>query len=389
MKLHLTDEESAFREEMRTFFTTEVPQEIRDTIASGRHVGKDGVVQTQRILNAGGTRRAELAGRVGRQGLDPAAAAHLARGDAARLRAAAAGVQRQHGRPGDRELRLAGAEGAVPAADRQPRHLVVPGLLRARTPAPTSRRCSTKAVRDGDDYVVNGQKTWTTLGQYADWIFVLVRTDPERRTQAAGISFLLIDLKDAGVSRSGRSQLIDGGVEVNEVFFDDVRVPVDHLVGEENKGWSYAKFLLGNERVGVAPVGATKRALARAKETRRADAAARRPAGRGPDRRPRERAARAGAHRAAGGRRTPPTASRTRRRRSSSCKGTELQQAVSELLVDLGGPTVPRVRRRRGLRLPEWARVAAPTYLNLRKASIYGGSNEIQRQIIAGTILGL
>ena len=121
----------------------------------------------------------------------------------------------------------------------------------------------TRAEDKGDHYIVNGQKTWTTLGQYGDWIFMLVRTDPNVKKQA-GISFLLIDMTTPGVTVRP-IQLIDGGHEVNEVFFENVEVPVENLVGEENKGWTYAKFLLGNERTGIARIGASKVALARAK----------------------------------------------------------------------------------------------------------------------------
>ena len=120
---------------------------------------------------------------------------------------------------------------------------------------------TTRAVRDGDDYVINGQKTWTTLAQWADWIFCLVRTDPEAKKQL-GISFVLVDMKTPGVTVRP-IRLIDGGYEVNEVFFDDVRVPADQLVGEENQGWDYAKFLLGNERTGVAGTGIIKARIAR------------------------------------------------------------------------------------------------------------------------------
>ena len=144
--------------------------------------------------------------------------------------------------------------------DRQPGHLVVPGLLRARRRSDLAS-LRTTARRDGDEYVVNGQKTWTTLAQYADWIFCLVRTDPAAKKQE-GISFLLIDMKTPGITVRP-IQTIDGGHEVNEVFFDDVRVPVENLVGEENKGWDYAKFLLGNERTGIARVGMSKARLRR------------------------------------------------------------------------------------------------------------------------------
>ena len=121
----------------------------------------------------------------------------------------------------------------------------------------------TTAVKDGDDWIVNGQKTWTTLGQYGDWIFTLVRTDPDAKKQA-GISMLLIDMESEGLEVRP-IQLIDGGHEVNEVWFTDVRVPGENLVGELNGGWGIAKFLLGNERVGVAPSGITKRVIARIK----------------------------------------------------------------------------------------------------------------------------
>ena len=118
-------------------------------------------------------------------------------------------------------------------------------------------------MRDGQDYVVNGQKTWTTFAQYADWIFCLARTDP-KAPQQRGISFLLIDMNSPGVTVRP-IRLIDGGYEVNEVFFDNVRVPADQLVGEENKGWTYAKFLLGNERTSNAGVGMIKNRIARVK----------------------------------------------------------------------------------------------------------------------------
>jgi alkylation response protein AidB-like acyl-CoA dehydrogenase len=249
----------------------------------------------------------------------------------------------------------------------------------------------TTAVREGDEYVVNGQKTWTTLGQYGDWIFNLVRTDPDAKKQA-GISFLLIDMTSPGVTVRP-IELIDGGFEVNEVFFDNVRVPVENLVGEENKGWDYAKFLLGNERVGVAPVGSTKRVLAQAKEYARTAG----PGGTSLLDDPlvaaevadlenellalELTALRVVANSADG---KPHPASSVLKLR-----GTELQQAVSELFVDLAGPAALASGAGDDSDLPDWVKVSTPNYLNLRKASIYGGSNEIQRTIIAGTILGL
>ena len=121
----------------------------------------------------------------------------------------------------------------------------------------------TKAVRDGDHYIVNGHKTWTTLAQHADWIFCLVRTDSSAKPQA-GISFLLIDMKSPGVTVRPIIT-IDGSHEVNDVFLEDVRVPAGNLIGEENKGWTYAKFLLGNERTSMAGIGRSTRYLERLK----------------------------------------------------------------------------------------------------------------------------
>ena len=243
--------------------------------------------------------------------------------------------------------------------------------------------------RQGADFIVNGQKTWTTLGQHGDWIFCLVRTDPGVKKQL-GISFLLIDMTSPGVTVRP-IELIDGGHEVNEVWFEDVRVPGENLVGELNGGWAIAKFLLGNERVGVAPPGIVKRVIARVKglaEDRFAD-----------DPLLRARIAtlenelfaleltalRVAANSSEG---KPHPASSVLK-----LKGSELQQAVSELVLDLAGPAglaSGAAHDAHGVSdLDEWTRLAGPTYLNLRKASIYGGSNEVQRQIISRTILGL
>ncbi|MEP6797599.1 MAG: acyl-CoA dehydrogenase family protein, partial [Lapillicoccus sp.] len=216
-------------------------------------------------------------------------------------------------------------------------------------------------------------------GQYGDWIFMLVRTDPDVKKQL-GISMLLIDMTLPGVEVRP-IELIDGGYEVNEVWFTDVRVPANLLVGELNQGWTIAKFLLGNERVGVAPVGSTKRNLARAKrlaqETGLLDDPlyASRIATLENELFALELTAlRVVANSSEG---APHPASSVLK-----LKGTEIQQAVTELLVDVAGPAALSAD-------PGWAARATPTYLNLRKASIYGGSNEVQRQIISKTILGL
>ena len=251
--------------------------------------------------------------------------------------------------------------------------------------------------------MVNGQKTWTTLAQYADWIFCLVRTDRAAKKQE-GISFLLIDMRTPGITVRP-IQTLDGGREVNEVFFDDVRVPGANLVGQENKGWDYAKFLLGNERTGIARVGVSKARIRRIKQL-----AALERVGDAPlieDRHFREKLAAVevelkalemtqlrvvaderGARSRAAGKPNPASS-------ILKLKGSEIQQATTELLMDVVGPYVLPYQhedehgRNEPAIGPDFAAEAAPTYFNWRKISIYGGSNEIQRNIIAKAILGL
>jgi alkylation response protein AidB-like acyl-CoA dehydrogenase len=383
MRLRLSEEEAAFREEMRTFFTTKVPQEIRDTIAAGHHIGKDAYVDSMRILNAAGLAVPNWPVEWGGRDWTP--------------------LQRHIWHE---ELQLA----CVPVPLVFNANMVGPVIanfgsqeLKERFLPPTANldiwwaqgfsepnagsdlaSLTTRAERDGNDWVVNGQKTWTTLGQHADWIFCLARTDPSAERKQLGISFLLFPMDSPGVTLRP-IELIDGSYEVNEVFFDDVRVPGENLVGEVNQGWSYAKFLLGNERVGVAPVGATKRVLATLKRIADEQSALDDPfvSARFVELENELlalelTALRVVAHSSDG---KPHPASSVLK-----LKGTELQQAVSELAVDLAGPLSLASGSET---VPDWAALSMPTYLNLRKASIYGGSNEIQRQIIAGTILGL
>jgi alkylation response protein AidB-like acyl-CoA dehydrogenase len=391
MRLELSPENAAFREEMRTFFTTAVPREIRDAVAARRELTKDQIVESQRILNAaglavpgwpvewGGRDWTPLQRHIWHEEMQRACVPLPLAFNASMVGPviAAFGSQEQKERflPATANLDIWWSQGfSEPDAGSD--------LASLRT----------TAVRDGDVYVVNGQKTWTTLGQYGDWIFNLVRTDPDAPKRQQGISFLLVDMRSPGVTVRP-IELIDGGHEVNEVFFEDVRVPVENLVGEENKGWDYAKFLLGNERVGVAPVGSIKRVLAATKE----HASTAGPGGTSLLDDPlfaarvvelenellalELTALRVVAHSADG---KPHPASSVLK-----LKGSELQQAVSELVVDLGGPASLASGAGDGSDLEEWWRRATPAYLNLRKASIYGGSNEVQRQIIAGTILGL
>jgi alkylation response protein AidB-like acyl-CoA dehydrogenase len=239
-------------------------------------------------------------------------------------------------------------------------------------------------VRDGDHYVINGQKTWTTLGQFADWIFLLVRTDPNAPKKQAGISFILVEMSTPGITLRP-IKLIDGSYEVNEVFFEDVRVPVNQLVGEENAGWSYAKFLLSNERTGIARIGTTKVWLSEVKER-----AAKTPLGHESLLDDPLFAARVAevegellALELTQMRVSGDEASGKPNPASSILKlrGSQLQQAVTELLVEVAGPDA--------LPVETGAHNPASKYLNFRKTSIYGGSNEVQRSIISATILGL
>ena len=258
----------------------------------------------------------------------------------------------------------------------------------------------TTAVRDGDDYIINGQKTWTTLAQHADWGFFLCRTDPDAPKPQMGISFILVDMKTPGIEVRP-IKLIDGGHEVNEVWLTDVRVPATNLIGEENKGWTYAKFLLAHERSGIAGVARSKRGVEQLKEIAAAEMLDGKPliedmgfatkisqleidlsaleitelrtlageqAGKGPG----------------------PESSLLK------VKGTEIQQRLTELTLEaVGHYGTPDFRSfpddgSNDFPIgPDYAHHAAPTYFNMRKTSIYGGSNEIQRNIITKMILGL
>jgi alkylation response protein AidB-like acyl-CoA dehydrogenase len=385
MQLELSAEDAAFREEMRTFFTTQVPQDVRDAVAERRELTKDQVVRSQQALNAAGLAVPHWPEEWGGRGWSQLRR-HIWHEEMQRacvppplaFNASMVGpVIATFGSQEQKERFLA-----------KTANLDIWWSQGFSEPDAGSDLASlrTAAVRDGDEFVVNGQKTWTTLGQHGDWIFCLVRTDPDVKKQR-GISFLLIDMKSPGVTVRP-IELIDGGHEVNEVWFEDVRVPAENLVGELNKGWDYAKFLLGNERVGVAPVGSTKRVLAQAKEYARSvdllddPLTAARIAELENELLALELTAlRVAAHSADG---KPHPASSVLK-----LKGTELQQAVSELIVDLAGPASLASGADKDSDLPGWTRRATPVYLNLRKASIYGGSNEIQRQIIAKTILGL
>ncbi len=391
MRLQLSPELEAFREEMRTFFTTEVPQDIRDAVAAHRPLTKEQYVGSQRALDAaglavphwpvqwGGKDWTPLQRHIWREEMQLADVPEPLPFNASMIGPVIAtfGNEEQKARflPKTANLDIWWCQGfSEPDAGSD--------LASLRT----------SAVRDGDDWVVNGQKTWTTLGQHADWIFNLVRTDPAAEKKQRGISLLVFPMDTPGVTLRP-IELLDGGFEVNEVFFEDVRVPAENMIGEENQGWTIAKFLLGNERVGIARIGSTKRMVAQAKEHTREIESGGRPLLEDPYMSARiaelenelvalELTALRVVANSADGKPHPVSS-------VLKLRGSELQQAATELLVDIAGPLSLASFADEGSEVPDWARVSALAYLNYRKVSIYGGSNEVQRTIIAGTILGL
>jgi pimeloyl-CoA dehydrogenase large subunit len=399
MDLRFTPDEIAFRDEVRAFFKASVPESVRRRTIEGRHIPKDEFVGWQRILNAKGWAVPNWSTEWGGTGWSPVQQ-YLFMDE---LQQAPAPPPLQFG------VNMLGPVLIAFGSEAQKRRFL-PRIANLddwwcqgfSEPGSGSDLASlrTSAKRQGDHYIVNGQKTWTTLAQYADWIFCLVRTNPQAKKQE-GISFLLIDMKSPGVTVRP-IQLIDGGREVNEVFFDDVKVPIENLVGEENKGWDYAKFLLGNERVGIARVGVSKERIRRIRQLAAIERDGERPMIENP--RFREKIAAVevelkalemtqlrvvAAERDRKGNRPDPASSILK------IKGSEIQQATTELLLELVGPyALPAApEAEEGSNEPPigpvWADRIAPTYFNWRKISIYGGSNEIQKNIIAKAILGL
>ncbi len=259
----------------------------------------------------------------------------------------------------------------------------------------------TRAELAGDRYIVNGTKTWTTLGQWADWIFCLVRTSTDVARRQEGISFLLIDMKSPGVTVTPIIT-IEGDHEVNEVHFDNVEVPVENLVGEEGKGWTYGKVLLQHERTGTARVAVTDYRLRRLRQQAEQSVRGAEPLVN--DRNFMRKLAAVEVElkaleftelrtlaAVAAGKAPGPESSILK------LKGTELQQAVDELFLEAAGYyALPYVPAQYALDFPFDERVgennetkSSLTYFNYRKASIYGGSNEIQKNIVAKHVLGL
>ncbi len=397
MDLSFTPEERAFRAEMREFFTTQIPQRIRDEVQRGEHVSREDQVAAQRILNEHGLAVPHWPSQWG--GRDWTPVQMYIYQDEMQQACVPPPLGFNTNMVGPVIAQFGSEEHKqkfLPATA----NLDIWWCQGFSEPGAGSDLASlgTTAVRDGDHYVVNGQKTWTTLGQYADWIFCLARTDKSAKKQM-GISFILIDMKTPGITVRP-IQTIDGGVEVNEVWFDNVRVPVENLVGEENKGWDYAKFLLGNERTGIARVGVSKARIRRIKQLASLERVGDITMMDEPHFREKVAAVEVELkalemtqlrvvaderHRERG---KPNPASSILK-----LKGSELQQATTELLMDVVGPYIlPYDDHEEGSNEPpvgpDYAAEAAPTYFNWRKISIYGGSNEIQRNIVAKAILG-
>jgi hypothetical protein len=375
--LNYSPEEAAFREEVRAWLASNLPQDLKARMASYAHLSKDELLRWHRILAKKGWVAPAWPKEWGGTGWNV--------------------VQRYIF---EEELGYAGAPPLIPFG----LTMCAAVLLRFGTEAQKKRflpriydgddfwcqgysepgsgsdlaSLKTKAVKDQDSYVVNGQKIWTTLAHYADWIFCLVRTDPSVERRQEGISFLLMDMKTPGITVRPL-MLMDGAHEVNEVFFDDVRVPAENLVHEEGKGWTVAKYLLGYERMNTGRIGESRRQLAVLKQFGSSLLNS--------NSRFRDRLSRVEIELMAleitnlrfldRMRRTgqPPGADVS----MLKIKGTEIQQAITELMLQAADPAASdalteAVRRK---------------YLSMRKTTIYAGSNEIQRNIIAKMTLGL
>ena len=392
MDLAFTPEEQKFREDIRAWVHANLPKDISRKVLNDLELTRDDLQNWAKIL-----------GKKGWLGY---------------------GWPKQFGGPGwtavqkhlfEEECALAGAPRIVPfgpvmvapvimafgSPEQQKRFL--PGIASGEVwwsqgysePGSGSDLASlkTRAERKGDKYIVNGQKTWTTLGQHGDWMFNLVRTSTEGKPQT-GISFLLIDMKSPGVSVRPIIML-DGGHEVNEVWFDNVEVPAENLIGEENKGWTYAKHLLSHERTNIADVNRAKRELERLKRIAKAE-------GIYNDTRFRDEIAKLEVEIVALEMLVLRVLSAEKSGKNSldiagllKIRGSEIQQRYSELMMLAAGPySLPFIKEAMEA---GWqgdhvgaAHCAplAPRYFNLRKTTIYGGSNEVQRNIVAQTVLG-
>ncbi len=393
MDLSFSADETAFRNEVRTWLAANLPADIREKVTTYRGLSREDFIRWHKILAAKGWSVPHWPREWGGTVWDI--------------------TQRYIF---EEEFGLAGAPNLPPFGP----NMCASVLLRFGTPAQKERflpriregydfwvqgysepgagsdlaALKMSALRQGDHYLCNGQKIWTTLGHYGDWIFCLVRTDTTVEKRQEGISFLLIDMKTPGITVRPLI-LMDGGHEVNEIFFEDVQVPLENIVYEENKGWTVAKYLLGHERMGSASVGASRRELV----SLRALAAREKKNGRPlmQDARFRDRLSRLEIELDA----LELTSMRAldKMRRSGQppgadvsmlkIRGTEVQQGITELMMQAVGPQAQPFMAIDDGAIDHVTSRLTPRYCNFRKASIYAGSNEIQRNIIAKMTLGL
>jgi alkylation response protein AidB-like acyl-CoA dehydrogenase len=398
MDLDYSPADNAFRADVRAWLDASLPRALRDKVLGHKRLNRDDYASWHKLLAARGWSAVAWPKEYGGPGWD-ATQRHI----------------------WDEECARAGAPIVLPFGV----SMVAPVLMKFGSDAQKSRylprilngddwwcqgysepgagsdlaSLRTRAERQGEHYIINGQKTWTTLGQHADMMFCLVRTDSTAKKQE-GISFLLVDMKTPGITVRPIITL-DEDHEVNEVFFEDVKVPVANLVGEENRGWTYAKYLLGHERTGIARVGQSKRELAFLKRLA---------LDRNKEGKPLLHDPLFAAKVAAleielmalevtvlrvvgsetGGKGLGPEASMLK------IKGTEVQQTLTELMFEAIGPQAAAFdpafldgERQTSITGDDDAAPLAAYYFNFRKTSIYGGSNEIQKNIIAQMILGL
>jgi alkylation response protein AidB-like acyl-CoA dehydrogenase len=387
MDLDFTPEDKAFREEVRAFIARELPDTVRRKLEQGRALDRAEIIDWQRRLNTKGWATPSWPAEAGGPGWS-AVRRHIF-------------MDEMHQAPAPEPLSfnssMIGPVLIAYGTDEQKARFLqraanlddwwAQGFSEPEAGSDLAN-VRTAARRDGDDYVVNGQKMWQGMAHWADWMFTLVRTNPDAPKKQAGITFLLIDLKSPGVTIRPIITA-DGRHEVNEVFLDEVRVPVSLRVGEENDGWTVAKYLLSNERTGIARIGMTKRLIARAKGLANDPATGLSPA-------EQARALSKAAAIEAELKALEITQLRVLAAqkpgvpdpRSSilKIKGVELRQAASELLLKTAGRLAFEFAYEgEGLAPYE----AASNYLTLRAASIYGGASEVQKNIIASSVLGL
>jgi alkylation response protein AidB-like acyl-CoA dehydrogenase len=392
MDLNYSPEETTFRDQVRSWIEANLPNDIREKVVNYQDLSKDDYTRWHKILADKGWVAPEWPQEWG--------------GTEWTI------VQRYIF---EEEIGAAGCPGRMPFG----LSMCAPVLFRFGTPAQKKKylpriyngddfwcqgysepesgsdlaSLKTSAVRQGDEYLVNGQKIWTTLAQFADWIFCLVRTNFQTQKKQHGISFLLIDMKTPGITVRPLV-LMDGGHEVNEVFFDNVRVLAENLVHEEGDGWTVAKYLLGHERLNTGSIGTSKRELARLKGVAAQHTKHGRPLLEDP--RFADRLARVEVELMAleitnlrfldqmrGGRDPGAEVSLLK------IRGTEIQQALTELMMDAVGPFAQAFQPLEAANFDANTARISPRYCNYRKTTIYAGSNEIQRNIIAKMSLGL